>query len=284
MIILSNNQWKNDENNDIWRAMGDDCSAQGRVDGLIDAYLEAMPDIIGMQEVSELMADLLMAGMNKKLKDLGLDACYSYISGRDTPLAYRSDLLSLIESGFMLFPEEVPGLDGSFNNGETKSYSYGVFRERKSGKLIAVLTVHLWWKLSDPNSPYYQPFSDEARTWQLCQTMQKMDALMAKYSCPGIILGDFNAEMPSECMRTAYQQGWRDVHDMAVGERDDTRGYHRCGAGGYSRPEPLPFERALDHIMLKSKVPVIVQRFCRICPEWFDRISDHYPLYTEISF
>ena len=44
MILMSNNQWKCDENNDIWRAMGEDCSAEARVKGLVRAYRRILPE------------------------------------------------------------------------------------------------------------------------------------------------------------------------------------------------------------------------------------------------
>ena len=60
MILMSNNQWKCDENNDIWRAMGEDCSAEARVKGLVRAYRRILPEVMGLQEVSGRMAALMM--------------------------------------------------------------------------------------------------------------------------------------------------------------------------------------------------------------------------------
>ena len=89
--------------------------------------------------------------------------------------------------------------------------------------------------------------------------------------------------MHSEALKQAYADGWTDVHDLCIGERDETNGYHSCNSEGYSRPVIKTFSEVIDHIRLKSPVPVKVLCFSRIMPEWFDPISDHYPLYTDIE-
>ena len=133
MILMSNNQWKCDRNNDFWRERGEDCSAEARVPGMARAYLEVMPDILGLQEVSNRQAEILMDNMRHVKLDDGTEASYEYLSGRDTPIVYRRDKLKLLESGFFLYSTEVPGFEGSFNNSETKSWCWGVFEDRKDG-------------------------------------------------------------------------------------------------------------------------------------------------------
>ena len=110
MILMSNNQWKNDINRPAWAERGEDCSAEGRVDGLVRAYTSVMPDLLGLQEVSVRMADLMMARMERVGCADGSTARYEYVSGGDTPVVYRRDKLRLLESGFYLYPEEIPGI------------------------------------------------------------------------------------------------------------------------------------------------------------------------------
>ncbi|MBE6607152.1 MAG: hypothetical protein E7633_01155 [Ruminococcaceae bacterium] len=283
MILMSNNQWKCDYNNEMWRSIGEDCSAEGRVGGLVRAYLEIMPDVIGLQEVSVHMADLMMEKMKRVELPDGTVARYEYISGGDTPIVYRSDKLLLIESGFFRYSEDVPGYEGKFNNFETKSYAYGVFKDRKDGSTFALMTTHLWWMSSNPTSPYYQNGSDEARAYQIMQASAKMDELMAKYSCTGIIMGDFNATMSSYALDALQWAGWREVHYLATGDSDATRGHHPCGPNGYKRVDMGTFDQAIDHIMLKNGDNVKVNYFRRLTDEYFDKVSDHYPLYVDIT-
>ncbi len=59
MRLMTDNVWNRDENLPEWEAKGNDCSAAARIGGLVLVYLDTQPDIIGGQEVSALVADLL---------------------------------------------------------------------------------------------------------------------------------------------------------------------------------------------------------------------------------
>ncbi len=284
MILMSNNQWKCDRNCAKWIEKGEDCSAEVRVEGLVKAYLQVMPDVIGLQEVSLHMADLMMEKMRTVTLEDGTVAKYEYISGGDTPIVYRRDKLLLLESGFFRYTENIPGLPGKYNNHETKSYAYGVFRDRNDGTTFALLSTHLWWKSSNPESASYEPGSDEARAYQMLQASAKMDEIMDKYHCPGIIMGDLNANMASYALKSIQWAGWREVHDLAVGECDETRGHHPCGPNGYQRVDMGKFEQAIDHILIKNGENLTVNYFKRLTDEYFDSVSDHYPLYIDVTF
>ena len=66
MILMSNNQWKCDENASAWAAIGEDCSAEARVPLLVRAYRETAPDILGLQEVSVRQAELMCRAMARE--------------------------------------------------------------------------------------------------------------------------------------------------------------------------------------------------------------------------
>lgn len=276
MIIMSSNQWKCDANNDAWRALGEDCSSDARSEGLIRAYTDVMPDVVGMQEVSEHMAELLTGAM----KDVN-GARYAYITGGDTPIMYRADKLTLMESGFLRYPESVPGLDGCFNNAGTKSYCWAVFEPVGGGKRFAFMSTHLWWMSSRPGAKNYYPRSNEARAWQISLACRTLDEIIGRYACPGVIVGDFNASIDSLCLDAARGDGWTDVYELAS-ERDETSGHHYCFADGFRRGDLGTYREAIDHIIVKNLASP-VKYFRRHNPEWFDKISDHYPLYTELE-
>ncbi|MBO4885910.1 MAG: endonuclease/exonuclease/phosphatase family protein [Clostridia bacterium] len=285
MILMSNNQWKCDHNCDAWSAIGEDCSAEARVKGLARAYKAVMPDVIGLQEVSLRMAALMMDELDEVALPDGSIARYEYISGGDTPIVYRRDKLMLLESGFFRYDEAVPGLEGSFNNSETKSYCFGVFESRKDGSRFALMSTHLWWMSSHPESPNYRAGSNEARAYQIRLASARMDEVMAKYACPGVLMGDLNASVNSLCLEAARDEGWLEAHDLAPADaRDETRGHHPCGPKGFERNDPGTFEQAIDHILIKNAPQAKVKYFRRLTDEWFDKVSDHYPLYIDIEF
>lgn len=283
MIIMSNNQWKCDHNAPAWEHRGEDCSAEARVGGLVRAYRQIVPDVLGIQEASVPMNRLLMEQMTAFEKD-GQPVHYELITGGDTPLLYRDDRLLLIESGFFRYSESVPGFHGSFNNQGTKSYAFGVFEEKASGRRFAVMTTHLWWKSSNPENADYQANSDEARAYQIRLALGHLEKVMEQYECPGFLVGDLNAVMDSPCLKAAGEMGWMDAHDAAHGLRDDTRGHHPCGPHGYQRVEKGEFAQAIDHILIPQNSGVTIGDYLRIDESWFDCISDHYPLYISFEF
>ena len=87
MIIMSNNQWKCDSNQPAWAARGEDCSAERRVEGLARAYQQVAPDVLGIQEASVRMNELLMRRMTSFSHE-GAPVHYELITGGDTPLLY----------------------------------------------------------------------------------------------------------------------------------------------------------------------------------------------------
>ena len=282
MLILSNNQWKCDGNCPAWAAKGEDCSAEARVKGLVRAYRQIAPDVLGIQEASVRMNTLLMEQMACFEKD-GQTLRYELITVGDTPLLYRPDKLLLIESGFFRYSEEVPGFEGSFNNHETKSYAFGVFEERATGRRFAVMSTHLWWKSSRPGAENYQAHSAEARAYQIRLALTRLEEVTAKYACPGVLVGDLNAAMGSLCLNTAEEMGWVDAYELATGRRSNTRGHHPCGPSGYSRAEAGTFEQAIDHILVRRDGGLVIGDYLRLEDEWFDCISDHYPLYITFA-
>lgn len=274
---MSNNAWRMDENLPAWIEKGEDCSAEVRCIGLAQAYRQIDAWVMGLQEYSQKMIHLLIGHLNE-LAAPGAE--YELVSGSDTPIIFRHDKLKLLESGFFRYDEAVPGLEGSFNNSETKSYAFGVFEIRESGKRFAAMSTHLWWKSSHPESGFYQAHSNEARAYQISLAMTRMDEIMAKYGCPGFLMGDFNASVHSLCLETAFAGGWLETHDLTE-DRDETRGYHSCGPNGWARDDIWPYDQAIDHILMKNGDGIKILYFRRLTDPWFDRISDHYPLYID---
>lgn len=273
MIILSSNQWKCDYNAPAWAAMGEDCSAEARVPKLVRAYREIGADILGLQETSPHIAELMM--------DLMRPDGYDYLWGGDTPIVYRADKFSVKTSGFFRFDETVPGYPGSFNNQGTKSFTWAVLDEPNTGRRLAVCSVHLWYMTGNPErkTKPYQAYSAEARAYQITLACRKMNEVCAEFGCPGVIMGDFNCSMGSLCLNAALADGWQEVHDVSRGDRAESKGHHFCKAAGYKHEEPGVFAHAIDHMLIKFGGTV--NHFRRFMPTWFDNVSDHYPLYID---
>ncbi len=271
---MTNNQWKNDKNTPQWEAVGADCSAEVRAKGFAKVFFELSPDVAGLQEVSSVMLAELVQNLTAG------NMHYTVIWGADTPIAYNGDKLELLDSYFAYHSESIPLLEGCFNNEKTKSYTIAVFRQKSDGRCFVFANTHLWWKSGEPNDINYQPYSDEAREYQLCQVMNKAQEFSLKYgNCPAFIVGDLNADYDSMALKAAFEHGYLHTHDMAVEYSDETNGTHFCFASGYRGYEPTHFENGIDHILLKGQARVI--RFDRYYPNWYMPLSDHFPTYID---
>lgn len=270
--LMSNNQWRCDENLPAWEARGEDCGAETREKGFARVYLETKPDAIGFQEVSPLMLDRLM----RELKDAGLP--YAALWGRDTPILYRPDRLELVDSAFGIYPAACPGYAGCFNNLDTKSWTIAVFREKASGKCFILAATHLWWMDDDPKSRNYQAGSNAARVYQMGLLIGELERFRGKYGCPEVLVGDLNCPYASDPIDAARAAGFVHANDLAEWAYP-WHGYHRCGGAGYEPYVPEPFENAIDHMLIRGKLRVT--RFDRFIADWYLPLSDHFPAYVD---
>ena len=282
--LMTHNVWKNDANSPHWAEKGEDCSAEARVGGLLRVYRDTVPDVIGGQEVTALMADLLKEGLSADGKN------YTLIWGRYTPILYRSDKLELIASEFGTYPEKIRGFDGVFNDARSKSWNLGVFRIKANGEKFIFVTTHLWWKKSptDANSfgkNQYLLGSDEAREYQIASVVEKIEEYREKHHCPAVLVGDMNCPYPSSAMQYVRSKGFRHAHDIAKEYAEEAVGYHYCFFDGYETAYyDRPFETAIDHIYVIGEKDGAVKRFERYSPEYYYSISDHSPAYVDIEF
>lgn len=281
--LMTHNVWNKDYNSPDWEARGESCAAAARVGGLLRVYGETRPDIIGGQEVSARMADLLKEGFAEAPVD------YTLVWGRFTPILYRAEKFELIDSAFGTYPEAIPRFEGSFNDAKSKSWNICVFRVKESGGVFIFATTHLWWKKSPDNGAQignvqYQAGSDEAREYQISVLAEKISFFREKYRCPAVLVGDFNTDYRSKAVRSLLGKGFRHAHDIAVEYAEESIGYHDCFAWGY-RTEyyDAPFEEAIDHIFLIGEEAGAVKRFCRYSPDYYFPVSDHSPAYIDID-
>ncbi len=280
--IMTHNVWNFDTNAPAWEEKGEDCSASARVGGLVRVYQETMPDLIGGQEVSALMADLLSEGC----RAAGIE--YTLVWGRFTPILYRADKLELVDSAFGTYPEEIEGYPGKFNDHHTKSWNLGVFRQKQNGKLFVFVTTHLWWKTADECSKgekNYQAYSDEAREYQVALVLEKIQQYRAKYNCPAILVGDLNTDYRSKAVTYLKNNGMHHAHDIATEHAEESVGYHYCFPDGYKTVyDDRPFATAIDHILLLGEKEGCVKRFERYSPDYYFAVSDHSPAFIDAEF
>lgn len=283
--IMTHNVWNRDENLPAWIAKGEDCSAAVRVKSHLRLWGETCPDIIGGQEFSRLMAELVKEGFEAEGKN------YALIWGRFTPILYRPEKLELLDTEFLTYPEELPGYEGEFNDVKSKAVNIAVFRVKESGNIFVFATTHLWWKTEpgdptlanvDGNSLYG---SDRAREYQISLAIEKIEKYREKYgSCPAVFVGDMNNGYNTPAIKHALGCGFRHAKFIATDYADETIGYHNCFGWGYeSFYLDKPFEDAIDHILVKGEKEGSVKRFERYSPDYYFPISDHSPAFIDFE-
>lgn len=281
--LMTHNVWECDDNSPAWAKKGIDCSAEVRVKGFMHIYEDTCPDVIGFQEMTPRMLSL----MSQEFIERGQK--FAFIWGGYSPIAYNSEKFELIDCEWEIFPEQIEGLGGPFNNDKRKSWSVAVFKIKENGKIFAYATTHLWYKRNpvteeDYKSPSCQPFSNEARAWQMELLMSKLEKYSNKYDCPMILTGDMNTPYNSKPIKTALDNGFVAAYHLATDFADNTMGYHYCYPDGYKTEySPAPFEYAIDHIMLKKAPENSVKNFVRYSPEYYLPLSDHSPAYVDIE-
>ena len=279
--VMSHNVWNRDVNSPDWEKIGKDCSADARISGLLQTWRDLRPDVIGCQEVSKYIFQLLTAAAT------GEDMGYEAIPGCYTPLFYRKERFEKLESVFFPYPETIEGLEGSFNDVGSKSCHAVVLLDKQSGKKLVFAGTHLWWKSADPNVSiplWYQAGSDEARAYQAGLLANTVEELAARHGCPAVIVGDLNTGYESAAVGSLFARGFRHAHDVATEYVDETVGYHNCFPWGYEEEYwDKPFKTAIDHILVKDFAEGAVKRFERYSPAYYLPISDHSPVFADIE-
>ena len=102
-------------------------------------------------------------------------------------------------------------------------------------------------------------------------------------NCPAVLVGDLNAGYYAQALRWALEEGgWQHAHDVAVEYRHEGKGFNGCGVHpGVWQDEP--FEKALDHILVRDIPEGAVRRFDRYCAEDYVYLSDHAPVYIDLK-
>lgn len=280
--LMFQNQWNWVNQTEAWEKLGLNCSSEVRMKGHTRVMKELMPDILGCQEVNANMY------LDFKLNCDEENLPYATIWGHYTPIVYRHDKFELLDTEYLIYPLTYDGLNGEFNDVRSKSANLGVFRCKDDGKVFIFVTTHLWWQEGkDVSSRWYMEGSDLARRLQVALGIDLIDKYQKKYgNCPVFFGGDFNTEYDSEAIQYAInERGFCHAHDIATEFSHNGSGYNLCSPKPSKKWEWLdePFEKAIDHILVRDCSGVNIKRFDRYTPEYYLYLSDHAPVYIDVE-
>lgn len=268
--IMSNNVWKCDTNQDAWKAMGENCSAEVRGKGFAAVYIAFKPDIINLQEMSVTMLTVIM----NEMKKAGLN--YKRLTTApttpdDTPILYNADTLKMLENGHHNYAYG--------NNGNSKGYHWAYFEHLATGTKFIDLSTHLWWKSEEA-----QPGSDKWRNDQCVEIVNLSNKLIGQYNCPMFIQGDLNMNISAAAYSVLTKGDFKDCYNLAA-VKDNTHGHHECGPSGYSTElYSGGYEKAIDHSLVKNAGDWKIICFRQPVANFFWNLSDHIPIYVDVKF
>lgn len=274
--IMSNNVWDRPGNANYWREMEEDCSNRKRLKEMVKVYMAYNPDVLSLQElnVKPYYSEYLLQQLNQQGRN------YAYVNRRVagtsklnyTPMVYNTETLRLLDSGSHTF------LYGS--NSLTKSYTWGYFKHKKTGKCFIAFSTHLWWRSDKvyPNSSVY-------RARQMIEICNAAADLIRQYNCPCFVMGDLNCRYTSTEYRTMADNGFSDCYDISTKFSRNVSGRYVCNANNFSyRMNVGTYEKtALDHILSKNLKNSRVIAFDYVTPNFYGKLSDHAPVYIDVN-
>ena len=272
--ILDDNiwNWGKPYNSPQWEGTGFDCRDEVRVRALLEVVWATMPDIICLQEYSTYMDPL----MRPSLEEKGYVLAYPAQAERWnwTPVFYKSDVLTLVDSRYHRYEPEKP-----WSNHGSKSYCSGTFRHNATGKEFMVINTHLWWK-----SEKAQPGSNYAREAQMRKIMTAADDYVLAGGGPVFVMGDLNCRFTSKAMKQMIDAGYVPAWDAATVFGDRRGGHHYCFPDGFSRSSTTKDNGrdSIDQFVMFNGGSTEIRTFHRMYAWFLVPVTDHYPNYADI--
>ena len=238
-----------------------------RAAGVERAIVKAKPDVVALQEV---IADWWESPLFKNLS-----AAYGVVRGdvseairragtppetkpgkpepgqcNHTPLLYRKDRLSLLDSGYDIFHIAL--------SGTSKAVTWAVLEDKLSGRRFMSFATHFWHKHNCPESDTIRELSVRNILWHVTDVRRTWGDI------PVIGGGDLNCNPGSLALETFRREGFSNAMEVAAEKtaRSATRTYHgrltRDESGQYHGTVAPPGkdkpEQSIDHIFFNGGI------------------------------
>ncbi len=221
------------------------------------------------------------------LENAGTDANYdrfAYVGGQSyTPILYRADRWEVVEDGSYLYYWK-----NRYHMTNTKSLSYGVFKDKATGELVLVIGTHFplmaaaYAGQGDAYCSYSGTDATVGAAWRDGTTqeiLKLVDAMRVKY--PGIlttVMGDMNARATERSMTTMEAHAiLSNASVMApAGMKSTGASFHDYGKA------PGATGGAIDHIFVSEDVAAVT-RHAIIGDALTVQGSDHCPVVADIA-
>ena len=221
---------------------------------LLEAY---RPDIAGLQEAcANWRKYLVIYGGDYRL----INATRPDGGENDSVIIYDTARYELVDNGVVPYSAK-NGLYG-------RNISWGVFRSRESGKLVAVTSTHL-------DTHQNGAESDANRKVQVAELSAFVKSLREKYSCPVFATGDFNSTQTS----TEISE-FRSSSGMWCSKFDAAKLLNDYGSIPGFRAKPVSGGNVIDYVFGTPDTSCLCSFV--IAGNGVSEISDHRPVIADI--
>lgn len=223
---------------------------------VLDAY---QPDVIAIQE----MSDQWYCCITKNRGSYQL--VYPVSSGamfHMTGLMYNSDTVTLIDHGRMEYTQG--------DNPRLRRIVWGLFEDNSTKKHYVVTSTHLDLIREGQEKEELSVMNTQAE-----EQIKLTNELAERFDCPVFSAGDFNAMDDGGYDDEYYAPT---VYNKLAKELTDTKYIAQTKTDGNERKVEKP---TFDHIFLKGNETV--NRYAILSDEVMLQMSDHYPIFADIS-
>lgn len=246
---------------------------EDRAELIVAKYLEYLPDIIGLQECNA-------KGQTAVVKALS-DFYGSAVTVQDdkniapyTPILYRKDKYTVVEGGSYFF-------DSRYTKTNTKSLTWAVFEDIKTGKRFAVVNAHYALVSSSYDLPTGYTNAVEGVQWRndnSRQMLERAQAVKDKYgNIPVFLTGDLNSNATHESIQMLEKVFTDAINAATVSSSTGVSSGH--GNPGQAPSTKLP----IDHVFVDTSL-VTVYTHKILTDKSSLAISDHSPVVVDLSF
>lgn len=218
------------------------------------------PDVIGVQEVSGQWHNCLMRNKGN------YEMLYPVSTGalmRMTALMYNTDTLNLIDKGQMKYDEG--------NDARLRRAVWGIFESKATGKQFAVISTHFDCIRKNEETLMLSYMETQTR-----QIYEISESIKAEYGVPVFCVGDFNTKNSGEGVDSVMDAP--EIYEALCKVLTDTRSIAEEKASGDALDVNAP---TWDHIFLNGEAKI--NRYVVVSPEALSGMSDHYPIFADVT-
>lgn len=238
---------------------------------------ENMPDFCCFQECNPQTSRSGDTPIQDLLKEDYKEAAPTEAHRNFTPVFYNFKTVDLIESGF--FPYS------GFNDMDSKSATWGVFKSKETNQIVSVISTHFWWK-DESEADNLQRMQNAA------DVVAKADEIFKKYNCPVFVTGDLNSgdtKQGTGGYDKMVELNMVDIRSIAK----ETDYSYTCSSGAISYPYPefkdgkfqngVEANCIIDYLFTYTPDLIDAKSFKVINSEKARTSSDHSPLLLDFE-